>query len=168
MTSGADGGAAEAGLSRRAAERVTAALLIAFAGATLWDSLGRGAGWASDGPQSGYFPGRVGAFMLVGACIAMWSSLKPGRDEVLVTYVQLRRVLQVFGPLVVYVALIQPLGIYLASGLFMAAMMVMLGPFRPWQIALTGVLTPLAFFVVFERWFAVPLPKGPIEAMLGY
>jgi putative tricarboxylic transport membrane protein len=27
---------------------------------------------------------------------------------------------------------------------------------------------PLAFFVVFERWFLVPLPKGPIEAALGF
>jgi hypothetical protein len=26
---------------------------------------------------------------------------------------------------------------------------------------------PLAFFLVFEKWFLVPLPKGPIENMLG-
>jgi hypothetical protein len=25
----------------------------------------------------------------------------------------------------------------------------------------------LLFFVMFEMWFTVPLPKGPIEAMLG-
>jgi hypothetical protein len=27
--------------------------------------------------------------------------------------------------------------------------------------------TMVAFFLVFERWFLVPLPKGPIEALLG-
>jgi len=27
---------------------------------------------------------------------------------------------------------------------------------------------PLVFFLVFERWFLVPLPKGPIEQLLGF
>ena len=27
---------------------------------------------------------------------------------------------------------------------------------------------PLATFVVFERWFLVPMPKGPLEAWLGF
>jgi len=27
---------------------------------------------------------------------------------------------------------------------------------------------PLVFFLVFEKWFLVPLPKGPIENMLGF
>ena len=26
---------------------------------------------------------------------------------------------------------------------------------------------PLVTFVVFERWFLVPMPKGPLEAWLG-
>ncbi len=31
-----------------------------------------------------------------------------------------------------------------------------------------GVGVSLALFFMFERWFLVPLPKGPLEAMLGY
>ena len=27
---------------------------------------------------------------------------------------------------------------------------------------------PLFFFMMFEKWFLVPLPKGPIEAMFGF
>jgi putative tricarboxylic transport membrane protein len=27
---------------------------------------------------------------------------------------------------------------------------------------------PLATFLIFERWFLLPLPKGPIEAYLGF
>ena len=27
---------------------------------------------------------------------------------------------------------------------------------------------PLFFFLVFERWFLVPLPKGPLERLLGF
>ena len=33
-------------------------------------------------------------------------------------------------------------------------------------IILLGV--PLAVFLIFERWFLVPLPKGPIEHLLGF
>jgi putative tricarboxylic transport membrane protein len=161
-------GAAERGISRRSVERAVAALLVALAALVLWDSFGRGAGWASDGPQSGYFPARVGLLMLAGALVALWSSIRADNEAVFVTFVQLRRVLQVFGPLVLYVALIQPLGIYVSSGLFMAGMMAMLGGFRAWQVVAAALVTPLAFFVVFESWFAVPLPKGPLEAMLGY
>jgi putative tricarboxylic transport membrane protein len=31
-----------------------------------------------------------------------------------------------------------------------------------------AILIPLALFFMFEIWFLVPLPKGPVEAMLGY
>jgi hypothetical protein len=27
---------------------------------------------------------------------------------------------------------------------------------------------PLTLFMMFERWFLVPLPKGPLEAWLGF
>ena len=27
---------------------------------------------------------------------------------------------------------------------------------------------PVVFFLVFERWFLVPLAKGPIERLLGF
>jgi len=30
-----------------------------------------------------------------------------------------------------------------------------------------GAGVPLAFFPVSGKWFLVPLPKGPIEALLG-
>ena len=31
-----------------------------------------------------------------------------------------------------------------------------------------AVGVPVATFVIFEKWFLVPLPKGPIEALLGF
>jgi len=30
-----------------------------------------------------------------------------------------------------------------------------------------AVFVPIFAFVVFEKWFLVPLPKGPIEELLG-
>ena len=36
------------------------------------------------------------------------------------------------------------------------------------KVVVGGVLVPLVLFVVFEIWFLVPLPKGPVEALLGF
>jgi hypothetical protein len=35
-------------------------------------------------------------------------------------------------------------------------------------VAAVSLGVPLAVFLIFEKWFLLPLPKGPIEAYLGY
>jgi hypothetical protein len=60
------------------------------------------------------------------------------------------------------------LGIYVASALFIAFFMRHLGKY-PWlKIAAVSVGTMFVFFVMFEIWFKVPLPKGPVEAAFGF
>jgi putative tricarboxylic transport membrane protein len=110
----------------------------------------------------------VALSLLVIAAIATLVSAFRREESVFVTYSQLRLVAQVFVPLFLYVLAIAFVGIYVASALFMALFMVMLGSFRWWQTLLAVVLTPLIIFWVFELQFRVPLPKGPLETMLGY
>jgi hypothetical protein len=43
-----------------------------------------------------------------------------------------------------------------------------LGNYGWHKIAPIAIGLPLVVFVVFERWFLVPLPKGPVEAWLGF
>jgi hypothetical protein len=31
-----------------------------------------------------------------------------------------------------------------------------------------SIAVPVVSFLVFERWFLVPMPKGPLESWLGY
>jgi putative tricarboxylic transport membrane protein len=157
----------ERGLSRRIVEAVVALLLIALSVLVLWDSYGRGAGWEG-GPQNGFFPARVGWLLLLAAGVVLFGVLRNRTDEVFVTWRQLRQVLRVFVPLLVFVVLIAWLGIYVASALFMALFMVTLGAFRPWTVALASLLVPLIAFWVFEIQFRVPLPKGPVESALGF
>jgi putative tricarboxylic transport membrane protein len=158
--------AEDRGVSRRIVEVVTALLLMALAGLVLWDSYGRGAGW-QDGPEGGFFPARVGWLLLFSAAFVVISTLRRP-DSVFVTYAQLRQVMRVFVPLVLYIIAIAIFGIYVASALFLALFMVTLGSFRWWSVALASVLVPLVTFWVFELQFRVPLPKGPLEAALGY
>jgi hypothetical protein len=42
------------------------------------------------------------------------------------------------------------------------------GRHRWLTVVLIAVVVPVAAFVVFERWFLVPMPKGPLEDWLGY
>jgi hypothetical protein len=158
--------AEERGVSRRAVEIVVALLLMGLAGLVLWDSYGRGAGW-QDGPEGGFFPSRVGWLLLFASVFALVTAVRRP-DSVFVTHAQLRQVLRVFGPLVLYIIAIAFLGIYVASALFLVLFMVTLGEFRWWSVVAAALLVPLVVFWVFEMQFRVPLPKGPLEAFLGY
>ncbi len=154
------------GLSRRMAEVVVAAILILLALLALLDSYGRGAGW-NGGPENGFFPARVAWLFLGAALLALVNALRQP-DRLLVTWRQLGLVARVLGPLVAFVALTGPLGIYVASAAFVVLFMAVVGASRWWSILLTATAVPLVCFVIFETQFGVPLPKGPLEALLGY
>jgi putative tricarboxylic transport membrane protein len=154
------------GPSRRAVEVAVSVLLIALAAAVLYDSYGRGAGWV-DGPQSGFFPARVGWLFLAGSVFLLVQAFREP-PAIFVTWDQLRMVAKVFAPLALFCALIEPLGVYVASGLFTLAFMTLVGGARWLSVILTATIVPLVCFWVFEKQFLVPLPKGPVEALFGY
>ena len=71
-------------------------------------------------------------------------------------------------PAVGYVAVMPWTGLYLATAVYMAVYMRWIGRYAWPFVLLVSVAFPVATFVVFERWFLVPMPKGPIETWLGY
>ncbi|WP_207458194.1 tripartite tricarboxylate transporter TctB family protein [Azospirillum sp. SYSU D00513] len=156
----------ERGLSRRAVEATVAAFLILLALLALWDSYGRGAGW-DNGPENGFFPARV-AWLFLGASVLVLVNSVRQPDQLLVTWKQLGLVARVLGPLVAFVAMIDHLGIYVSSAVFIVLFMVVVGASRWWSILLTAAIVPVVCFLIFETQFGVPLPKGPVEALLGY
>jgi hypothetical protein len=151
-------------------ELVTAASLMAFALLLVWDSLRLGTGWAEEGPQSGYFPFRIGLGLaacsawLLAQQLRRWSAC----TERFVEAGSLRDVAAVFIPTVVYVALIPWLGIYVPSALLIAWFMRRQGRYGWGRVG--GVSTGIALlaFLLFERCFVQPLPKGPLEHWLGF
>ncbi len=169
-------GAADAppprGVRTVAVEAATSLLLAGVGVAAVWDSRRLGAGWGAEGPQSGYFPFWIG-LVLLGASLGNLALALRARgagkgNGLFVIWPQLRLVLSVLLPTVVYVAAIPFTGLYLASAVLVVWFMVRLGGFRWWSAAAAGLATALVAFVVFEEWFLVALPKGPIETWLGY
>jgi hypothetical protein len=158
--------------SVRTWEIVVAALFLAFGSIVVWDSRRLGAEWGSDGPQAGYFPFYIGLIICISSVVNIVSAVaKPNRDA-FVQWGQLRMILVVMLPCVIYVGLIANpwfgLGIYVASALFIAFFMRYLGKYGWPKIAAVSVGTIVAFFLMFEIWFKVPLPKGPLEAAFGF
>jgi putative tricarboxylic transport membrane protein len=147
---------------------------LVFGSVVAWDSHRLGSSWGSDGPQAGYFPFYIGVIIIVSAVINLIAALRTGAEgaEPFVKWGQLRLILFVLLPSLVYVALIEnpwyTLGIYVPSALFIAAYMRILGKYGWLRIALVSIGVMVAFFVSFEIWFQVPLPKGPVEALFGY
>ena len=90
------------------------------------------------------------------------------KEVTFVRWDQLKPVLQVAVPMLAYVALIQLAGMYVASALFVAAFMKVIGKYPVWKSVLTGVISALVLFWIFEIKFVVPMPKGPLEALFGY
>jgi hypothetical protein len=95
-----------------------------------------------------------------------------GSRDAFVEWGQLRLILIVMVPTLVYVALMDnpwySLGMYVPSIVFIAFFMRFLGKYGWAKIAAVSIGTMVAFFVMFEIWFKVPLPKGPIEAAFGF
>jgi hypothetical protein len=147
---------------------------LVFGSIVVWDSHRLGASWGSDGPQAGYFPFYIGVFILVSSVINLVAALRSGArgDEGFVEWGQLKLILTVMVPSIIYVAAIDNpwygLGFYTTSAVFIAFFMKLLGKYSWLKIVLVSVGTMVAFFVMFEIWFSVPLPKGPLEAAFGY
>ena len=165
MENGEQGSAA----SVKAVEIGVAVAIFLFGALVVFDSYRIGAKWGDDGPQAGYFPLYVGLLICLASTAILVRALRNPAlaAESFVSRDELKKILTVLVPTVVYVALIAPLGFYLASTLYIAYFMWHLGKYSWVKIAPVAIGVSVAFFLIFEIWFSVPLPKGPLEAALG-
>ena len=153
-------------------DAVVAAILVLVAGVVIYEAQRLGAGWTSDGPGAGYFPFYIGIIILVsGLGILFQSLLSKKRDtDSFVDQQQLRRVLSVLLPAMLYVLGVNFLGLYLASAIYIALFMVLMGKYPVLKSVLVSVAVITLFFMMFEVWFKVPLFKGSLDPLhfLGY
>jgi len=156
-------------VSTRLMELIVAALFMAAATLIMYDNWRIGARWAEDGPQAGYFPFRVGAIMFIASAVTFGMNLLArAPSSNFVERSQVKQVLQVLIPTVLFVVLIAFLGLYVSAAIFIAFFMAWLGKYPIARIAPVAIAVPVFLFLMFEIWFLVPLPKGPLETALGY
>ena len=149
---------------------VVAVLIFALGALVVYESWRLGARWGSDGPEAGYFPFYIGLLISICGLAVFVQSVRKLRSDhaVFVTEEQFKLVLVVLVPTILYAIGVWLIGIYVSSALFMLLFMKFAGRYTWLRSAVVGVAVSLSAFVMFEIWFKIPLPKGPVEALLGY
>ena len=156
-------------VSTRTMEIAVGAFLFLLGAILMFDANRLGTGWGDDGPRSGYFPFYIGLILCFSSAVAVIRSARAaGASEAFVERGQAKLIFAVLLPTVVYVIAIDWLGIYVASALFITAFMVWQGKFTWLKSIFSSVVVVVALWFMFEVWFKVPLPKGPLEALFGY
>ncbi len=156
------------GPSHRGVEIGVAAVVALFGVIVVTGSLRVGIGWGAEGPRSGFFPFYIGLLIVLASGFNLFHALQLDRRKLFAEWSQLRQVLSVLIPSGVYVLVIPYSGIYVASAVLITLFMRWLGGYRWPLAAAVGLGVPVALFLVFEFWFLVPLPKGPVEEWLGF
>ena len=146
----------------RSADRVTAALLLAFSVAFSVGALKNYQWWGSGGPGPAFLPfwlGLVMAFLALGLLFRSIKQTNPGeawfpRGE------SLRDILVVLAATVAYVALLNVTGMIIGTALYLAFLVRYLGRHR-WWVTFSIALAAAGFnWLVFVHWLRVPMPEG--------
>ncbi|MFO0990133.1 MAG: tripartite tricarboxylate transporter TctB family protein [Alphaproteobacteria bacterium] len=156
-------------ITTRTMDIVVALLMLAAAAVVISDSLRLGMGWQeNEGPRAGYFPFYIGLILAVSSAVNLVRAVLDRKDgaKTFTTKPALIQVLAVLIPLAIYVGAVAVIGIYVASIAYMALFMWHFGKYALWRGLLIGFAVSAVFFLMFEIWFLVPLPKGPLDEPL--
>ena len=160
------------GVATNIVDAVVAVLVLIMGGVVIYGSRKLGSEWGDDGPGAGYFPFYIGVILVISGAGVLYQALagKEKNTEVFVDREQLGRVLSVLVPAAIYVAAIQFIGIYVASAVYIALFMVILGKYSWLKSVIIALAVNTVFFMMFEVWFKVPLHKGSFDPLgfLGY
>lgn len=158
-------------VSNRTMDIVVAILFLGASLLVILDSTRLGFRWQEGvGPGAGYFPFYIALIMAGASLINLVRAIFDSRaaSETFVTRPAFGKVLAVLVPLTAFVLAIAFVGIYLSSAAFIALFMMYFGGYAFYRAIPVGAGVAIALFLMFEKWFLVPLPKGPVEIWLGY
>jgi hypothetical protein len=167
------------GPAQRQVEIGVAAMTGLFGLVVMYGSYLVGIDWGVEGPRSGFFPFYVGLLILGCSALILVQNLLTKTEGLFADWTQLRSVMAVVIPTAIYVMIIPGfqipytpiaipgLGLYVSSVLLIAGFMIWLGNYGLPKALAVAIGVPAVTYLMFEKWFLVPLPKGPIENLLG-
>jgi hypothetical protein len=142
------------------ADRVTAALLLAFAVAFSAGALKYYPYWGEGGPGSAFLPFWLGLVM-AGLAILMLLR-RPRPADAFVDWLPRKRVLVVIAVTTAFVALLKVVGMILGTALYLAILMRFAGR-HSWPLTVAVAAAAAGFnYVVFAYWLRVPFPVSPL------
>ncbi|ONG50163.1 hypothetical protein BKE38_19190 [Pseudoroseomonas deserti] len=156
-------------LSRLALELIGALVVLGFGATVIWGALEHDIGWGDDGPQPGTLPFWLGVIAMLAAVAIAVQALRKSEAlgaQIVLGRTAAKQTAAFLLPIAALVALTVPLGLYLAMGIYLFGMVMWHG--HGLKAAIVTAVAAIVFnWVAFEYWFLLPLPKGPIEALLG-
>ena len=156
-------------ISRRTVEVIFAAFTASFGAVIAYGATEFGVGWSPSGPEPGTFPFYIGCLVALASFANLASALASPSfaQTVFMTRQQGWRILMFVLPIAGFVILALLLGLYLATAIYLFAVMFWQGRYPLWHAGLVALGLPVFLFLVLEKGFQVPLLKGPFEAALG-
>jgi putative tricarboxylic transport membrane protein len=138
--------------------------LMAVGLLVLGDAIRLGFGWGMSGPEAGFFP----FYMSLGIVICTFFIVlrgirvlkKEGAGKPLIKQGGLNQILWVLIPAAGMVILTELIGLHMATVLYLAFYMGVVGKENWIKVAVLSILVPLVVYVVFDRVFLIPLPEG--------
>lgn len=164
---------ARTGVATNIVEAVVALIIFVVGVVVVFTAIELGHRWTPDeGPGSGYFPFYIGLIIAISSAAIFIQAVfgKSKNKEIFVDSEQLKRVLQILIPAIFYVIVVQMLGLYVASFIYITLFMIFLGKNSPIKSLIIAFCVNALFFAMFEVWFKVPLFKGEYHLLsfLGY
>ncbi len=148
----------------RKADIVVALGLMAVGFLALGDAVRLGFGWGMSGPESGFFPFYMGLGIVISTFFILLKAIKvykkDGPGKPLVPEGGTTQILWVLLPAIGVVLLTELLGLHLATVLYLAFYMGVVGRLNWGKVTLLSILVPLVVYVLFDKIFLIPLPEG--------
>ncbi len=148
----------------KTADIITALIILAFGVVVAIDSIGKGIGWAAEGPRAGFFPFAM-AVLIVGGCLLVVRQAMAGTSSVkgskrFVEPGGMKPIMIVVVPAVLMILLTEVIGLYLAAMLYLTLYIKYAGH-HSWRTSLLiGIPVPLVSYIIFDKFFLIPMPMG--------
>ena len=154
----------------RTADIIVAVILMAIGLVVAYEALRLGPGWGLEGPKAGVFPFLMSVLVVGGTIIVVRQAIRGTAsvkgDKRFVLSGGLRPVITVLVPAALMVVLTEIVGLYIAAMIYLIGYIRWIGGYRWTTVLAIGILIPVAFYIIFDKIFLIPLPMGLLGAKL--
>jgi putative tricarboxylic transport membrane protein len=131
---------------------------------SLADAVRLGFGWGHSGPAAGFFPFYMGLGIVICTIFIVLRAVKTYRKDgpgiPLIPEGGFTQILWILIPAIGVVLLTELIGLHLATIVYLAFNIRVLGKMRWINVILISILVPLSMYIVFDKVFLIPLPEG--------
>jgi hypothetical protein len=154
----------------RRAEILCAVALLILAGVVAREGLRLDIRWGDSGPKGGFFPFWLAVILAGASASILFRAVGMPKEsgKPFLSADRLRSVLTAGAPMAVAVPLVGIIGLYPTACLYLLIYGRWTGRQRWFVTVAVSILFPAAIFLIFERWFLIPLPKGLLDSTLTF